>query len=419
MNFLCRCSVLSMMLSTFAFAVEPTKTDWPNWRGPRHDGTAEADQNPPLQWSETENVLWRAKVAGRGHGSAMVLGDHVYLVTADASREVQVLLCFDRASGTQQWEAIVHEGGFKVKGKKQPNEKASLASSTPATDGELIYVTFYNDHAVWVTALSLGGDIVWQKKVNDYIVHQGFAASPLLYGDLVIASADNKGGGAIVGFDKKTGGEVWRHKRPELPNYPSPIVIDAAGRTQLVMTGCERVTSLDPTTGKVIWEIEGSTTECVTTAVSDGTHVFTSGGYPKNHMSAVKADGSGTVVWENNLRNYVPSMVEHDGYLFLTLDAGIASCFRCDDGEQVWKARLGGTFSSSPVLVGNRIYATNEDGETFVFEANTEEFNQLGKSKLGTSVFATPTICGGQIFARVAKMNGDVREEYLYCLGNK
>jgi outer membrane protein assembly factor BamB len=109
-------------------------------------------------------------------------------------------------------------------------------------------------------------------------------------------------------------------------------------------------------------------------------------------------------------------MLQRDGFLFTTLDAGVASCFRCEDGEEVWKARLGGTFSSSPVLVGDLIYATNEEGVTHIFKADPEKFEKVGENSLGESVFATPAICGGQIFARVAHMEEDQRQEYLYCI---
>ncbi len=393
-------------------------TDWPWWRGQTRDGIAPPDQQPPTHWSETENILWRAKIAGRGHGSATVLGDQVFLAIADPQREVQAIVCLDRGSGTQLWETIVHRGGFKIKGKKQPNEKASLASATPATDGKRLYINFYNDHAVWTTAVDRSGKKIWQQKITDYVVHQGFGSSPAIYGDLVIVSADNKGGGAIVALQRDSGEEKWRRQRPEKPNYASPAILHASDRDQLVFTGCDLVTSLDPATGKELWEIDGSTTECVTTAVTDGTHVFTSGGYPKNHISAVAADGSGKIVWENNTRAYVPSMLQHGGYLFLTLDAGIATCFRCSDGEQMWKARLGGTFSSSPVLVGEQIYATNEDGETFVFLADPDKYTSVSKNKLGTSVFATPTICGDRIYTRVTQMENGTRQEYLYCIGH-
>ena len=167
----------------------------------------------------------------------------------------------------------------------------------------------------------------------------------------------------------------------------------------------------------VLWEIDGATTECVTTAVTDGTRVFTSGGFPKNHISAVAADGSGRVVWENNTRAYVPSMLQRNGFLFATLDAGIASCFRCDTGEATWKERLGGTFSSSPVMVGKRIYATNEEGVTHIFKANPEKFELVSQNKLGESVFATPAICGSRIYMRVANEKKGSRQEYLYCIG--
>ncbi len=392
-------------------------SDWPWWRGHDRNGIAASDQTPPTTWSQEENILWRAAVPGRGHGSPTVWGDQVFLATADQERNVQVVLCFDRDSGKQNWEAIVHEGGFDNNSKRKPNEKASLASSTVATDGQRLFINFLNDAAVFTTALDLKGNILWQQKITDYVVHQGYGSSPAVYENLVIVSADNKGGGAIAGLNRETGEVVWRHGRPAKPNYASPAIMNVAGRDQLIFTGCDLVTSLDPLTGEQLWEIDGATTECVTTSVTDGKHIFTSGGYPKNHISAVAADGSGKVVWENNTRAYVPSLLQRDGFLFTTLDAGIATCFRCDTGEEVWKGRLGGTFSSSPVMVGDLIYATNEEGITHLFKANPKKFEKVGENKLGQSVFATPAICGGRIFTRVAHDENGKRQEYLYCIG--
>ncbi len=413
----CNASLLHAQTNAGQFKL--SQTDWPWWRGPGRNGIADADQKPPTSWSEQENILWRAAVPGRGHGSPTVLGDQVFLATADPQRKVQVVLCFDRATGKQKWETVVHAGGFENKSPRPPNEKASLASSSIATDGERLFINFLNDSAVWTSAIGLDGSILWQQRVCDYIVHQGYGSSPAIYQHLVIVSADNKGGGAIAGLHRETGNIEWLRRRPAKPNYASPAIMNVAGRDQLIFTGCDLVTSLDPLTGEELWEIEGATTECVTTTITDGTHVFTSGGYPKNHISAVAADGSGKVAWENNTRAYVPSMLQHGGFLFTTLDAGIASCFRCDDGEEVWKARLGGTFSSSPVMVGDLIYATNEEGVTHIFKANPEKFEKVGENQLGESVFATPAICGGQIFTRVAQMEDDRRQEYLYCIGEK
>jgi outer membrane protein assembly factor BamB len=178
------------------------------------------------------------------------------------------------------------------------------------------------------------------------------------------------------------------------------------------------VTSLDPTTGEELWEIEGATTECVTSTVTDGNLIFTSGGYPKNHLAAVRADGSGTVAWENGSRVYVPSLIVRDGFLYGVLDEGIAVCWRCDTGEEQWRERLGGTFSSSPVLVDDRLYATNEEGTTFVFRADPAGFTPLAENQLGDEAFATPAICGGHVYQRVAFHRDDARQEVLYCLGD-
>lgn len=392
-------------------------SDWPWWRGPSQNGQADSNQTPPTRWSETENVRWRVPVAGRGHGSPTVVGDQVFLATANTRTQTQSVISCDRQTGKRRWETVVHKGGFENKSKRKANEKASLASSSVACDGQRLFTNFLHDNAVFTTALDMQGNILWQQKITDYIVHQGYGSSPAIYGPLVVVSADNKGGGAVAGLDRETGTIVWQRERPAKPNYASPVIVNAADRDQLIFIGCDLVTSLDPLTGNTLWEIEGATTECVTTTVTDGEHIFTSGGYPKNHISAVKADGSGVITWENNTRAYVPSLLEHEGFLYATLDAGVAACFRCEDGEETWKTRLGGTFSSSPVMVANLIYATNEEGTTFVYRVNPEAFELVAENQLGQSVFATPAICDSAIFMRVAHQEDGQRQEYLYCVG--
>lgn len=388
--------------------------DWPWWRGPSRDGIAAADQQPPRRWSETENVLWKAPIPGRGHGSPTVVNKHVFLATADRQRQTQSVLCYDRATGELCWRTDVHHGGLMSK-----NQKASQASSTIACDGTRLFINFLNDNAVYTTALGVDGQQLWQTKITNYVIHQGYGSSPAIYQELVIVSADNKGGGAIAALDRATGGIVWKRTRPNSPNYASPIILHAAGRDQLLFTGCDLVSSFTPLTGEKLWEIPGATTECVTSTVTDGQLVYSSGGYPDNHMSAVRADGSGEVVWRNNTRVYVPSMLISNGYLYAVLDAGVAACWKCATGEQVWKGRLGGTFSASPVMVGEEIYATNETGTTFIFKATPEAFDLIATNQLGEDVLATPAICGDRIYMRVAHQRDGRRQEMLYCLGSE
>lgn len=391
-------------------------TDWPWWRGPQRNGVAEANQSPPLKWSDTENVLWKAPVPGRGHGSPIVVGTQVFLAAAEAPEGIQSVLCFDRATGKPLWQKEVHRGAFP-----KGNDKSSFASSTPACDGQRVFINFLHNGAVHTTALSRDGQQLWQTKVTDYILHQGFPTSPAVYQSLVIVSADNKGTGKIAGLDRATGKVVWEHERPKFPNYASPIILKLNGRDQLLLSGCDLVTSLDPLTGKVLWETKGSTTECVTSPVTDGHSIIVSGGYPKNHVAAIRGDGTGSIVWENSSRVYVPSMLFHQGHLFAVQDAGVAACWNFETGVEVWKNRLGtgGGFSASPVLVGDKIYAVNEAGRTFIFKASTTAFELLGENQLGTETMSTPTICGGRIYMRVAVRTDGQRQELLYCIGSK
>ncbi|MDA0835846.1 MAG: PQQ-binding-like beta-propeller repeat protein [Planctomycetota bacterium] len=396
--------------------VQFESTDWPWWRGPARNGIAASDQTPPLHWSADENVVWKSPVPGRGHGSPTVVGNHVYLATADEQADRQLVLCFDRRTGKELWQTVVHDGGIERKG----NKKSSQASSTIACDGERLFINFVNRGAAYTTALNLEGKILWQTKITDYLVHQGYGSSPAIYDALVIVTADNKGegGGAIAAMNRASGEIVWRHGRPATPNYPSPVILNVAGRDQVLLTGCDLVASFAPLTGEKLWEVAGATTECVTSTVTDGTIILTSGGYPKNHMSAVRADGSGEVVWENNVRIYVPSMLIHEGTLYGVTDAGVAMCWEAATGKELWKGRLGGTFSASPVMVGEYLFATDEAGETSVFKADPANFELVAKNQLGTEVFATPTFCGNRIYMRVAEQQGDRRQEMLYCIGD-
>jgi len=388
--------------------------DWPWWRGPQRNGVAHPAQDPPTEWSAIQNVAWKVPVPGRGHSSPTVVGPHVFLATADEALQTQAVLCFDRATGKQLWQTVVHRGGLMRK-----HEKSSAAAATVACDGARLYVDFANGDAVHVSALGLDGKLLWQTKIADYRIHQGYGASPALYQSLVIASADSHAGGVVAALDRETGSLVWKHDRPKQPNYTSPIILNVDGRDQLFLTGCDLVSSFDPGSGKTLWEIPGATTECVTSTVTDGQHVFCSGGYPKNHLAAVLADGSGKIAWETKDRVYVPSLLARDGYLYGVLDAGVAVCWKSDTGEQVWKKRLGGDFSASPVLVKDLIYATNENGETFVIRANPQAFELIATNKLGDQVMASTAICGSRIYQRVIEQVDGQPQEMLYCLAKQ
>ncbi len=376
------------------------------------DGHAAADQQPPVKWSENEKVLWKAEVRGRGHGSPTVVGSNVYLATADLETEEQLVICFDRATGKKQWESVLHRENLNTKGHKI----SSQASSDVVSDGERLYVNFLNDGAVFTTALDFSGKVLWQRRVCDFQVHQGFGSSPVLHQSIILVSADHRGGGKLTGLNKHTGKIVWQQDLPPVANYASPAVITAAGKTQAVLAGCKKVESFDPLTGKKIWSVDGSTEETVVTAVTDGQRIFVGGGYPKQHTMAMEADGSGRIAWENTTRTYVPSMLVKDGHLFAVLDGGRAVCWKAENGEELWSEKLDREFYGSPVMVGTRIYVTSKSGVTSVFEARPEKFNLISQNALGDESFSSPAICDNRIYLRSAKTS-PTRREYLWCVG--
>jgi outer membrane protein assembly factor BamB len=386
--------------------------DWPAWRGPTRDGQAAPDQTPPVKWSETENVLWKTEVRGRGHGSPIVVGDQVFLATADTETEEQLVLSFDRATGDLRWQTVIHRGNLNTKG----HRVSSQASSDVVSDGEHLYVNFLNDNAIFTTALDPAGQILWQRRVCDFQVHQGYGASPVLHEHLLLVAADHRGGGKLTGLLKLTGEIVWQQNRPPVANYATPAVLTIAGKTQAILAGCNKFESFDPLTGAKLWSFDGSTEETVVTAVTDGQRVFLGGGYPKNHTVALEADGSGRIAWENPTKTYVPSLLVKDGHVYAVGDAGRALCWKADTGEERWSEKIDREFFGSPVMIGNRIYATSKGGVTSVLEVSPEKCRILAQNPLGEESFSSPTICDSRIYLRAAKTSPS-RQEYLWCIG--
>ncbi len=386
--------------------------DWPAWRGPSADGHAAPGQSVPVTWGESSNVLWKTPIPGRGHGSPTVVGNRIFLATADTDQEGQRVLCLNRQDGKLLWSTVVHKGSLDS-GK---HRLSAPATATIASDGERLYVNFPNSRAVFPSALNLNGELLWQKRICDFVMHQGFGVSPVVHGEAVLVNADNKGGGKVAALNRRNGELLWSHDRPPLPNYTTPAIVRANGRLQMILSGCNLVSSFDPVSGAKLWEVAGSTEECVTAAVSDGQRVFVSGGYPRNHLAAVEADGSGKVAWQNQTRVYVPSMLLREGHLYAALDSGHVACFRADSGEELWKEKVDRDFYASPVMLGNRIFVTNLQANTSVVEVSPSGHKVLAQNKLGDESLSSPSICGNRIYLRFAT-SAPVRQEYLAAIG--
>ncbi len=189
--------------------VEAIGDDWPWWRGQSRDGKAarpeSAATSPPVTWSPTQNVVWRQDVPGRGHASPVVWQDRIYTATADEQAGTQSLLAFDRETGKSLWNTVVHRGEFAA-----CHGTNSQASATPACDGQRIFGAFIRPDGLWITAVDLDGEIVWQTKAGPFQSQHGYGASPVLYQSLVIVAGDNSGPGYLAALERETGKIVWR-----------------------------------------------------------------------------------------------------------------------------------------------------------------------------------------------------------------
>jgi outer membrane protein assembly factor BamB len=406
----------ALLWASLAPAAEPAlpevaPADWPWWRGPTLDGKSR-DQTAPTRWSATENVVWKVPVPGRGHSSPVLWGDRVFLTTADEAKQTQRVLAFDRSTGKALWDTVAHTGGLDPK-----HEKNSHASATPACDGERVYGVFVNAGALHVTATDLDGKVVWQTKAGPYTSQHGNGSSPVLYKKTVIVVADSLKGSFLAALDQATGEVVWKIDRPVTGrhgSYESPVVAMIAGQPQLIVQGTRVTTSYDPATGKVLWSCDGPAEVTGCTPAFDDKHVFATGGFPEREILAIRADGSGDVTkthiaWRTKKGvTYVPSPLYHAGRLYVVNDQGMATCFDAKRGREVWSERLGGAFTSSLVLAGDLIYATSEEGKTYVFKAS-DKFERVAVNDVGEGVLATPAAAGGRIYLRTAGS--------LYCIG--
>lgn len=410
--------LLGTLLASPAFAQTAAEGDWPWWRGPNHNGIAAEGQQPPVSWSDSKNVVWKTPVPGRGHASPTVVGDRIFLATADERSKVQSVVAFDRKTGKQLWKTDVHRGGFP----RKIHRKNTYASPTVASDGERLFAVFHNSNAIQCTALGLDGKKRWQKIASPFTPKQyehGYGASPIIYKSVVVIAADYDGSACLVALDRKSGRMKWRAPRPSNCNYSSPVVARVAGRDQLLISGSDIVASYDPNSGRRLWQTKATTSAVCGTIVWQGPLVFASGGYPRAGTYCILANGSGRIVWQNRKKCYEQSMLAHDGYIYAVDDGGVAICWKATDGTEMWSHRLGGAVCASPILAGGNVYLSNERGTTFVFKADPKGFQEVAQNQLGSEAFASPTICGGRIYLRVARNEGGGRQEYLYCIGKE
>lgn len=416
-----------VVLALSSVAAELRAENWPGWRGPRGDGHS-TERDLPTTWSENENIAWKVPLAGEGHASPVVWNDHVFTVSCLLDTGERRLTARDRKTGETLWQQAVIHSPLETK-----HSLNSYASSTPATDGELVYVTFLESAnekvqatnvseprdvtlgQMVVAAYDFSGQQRWIARPGQFVSVHGYCTCPVLFENMVILNGDHDGDSYLVALDKRTGDQIWKIPRAhKTRSYVTPIIRQFAGRTQLILSGSKTVTSYDPQTGRQFWSMNGPTEQFVASMVDDGQRVFLTAGFPDRHILAIDPTGNGDVtdshiLWRSK-RNcaYVPSPIVVDNFFLVTSDDGIASCYDTTSGERLWFTRLGKHYSTSPIAAGGLAYFTADDGQTKIIRPG-RELNIVAENKLGEACYASPAASQGHIFLRTTK--------HLVCIG--
>jgi outer membrane protein assembly factor BamB len=402
--------------------------NWPQFRGPEGDGHADAPRLP-LTWSETDHVKWKTALHGRAWSSPVIWGRQIWLTTATEDGTRLFALCVDRESGAVQRDLKL----FDVEKPQFAHQFNTYASPTPVIEEGRVYVTFGSPGTACLDTET--GQVVWSRRDLVCNHYRGAGSSPVLHGALLIMNFDGSDHQFVVALDKRTGRTVWRTERsidfqdldPDgLPfsegdlrkAFATPTIALLDGRPTLISSGAKAHYAYDPLTGEELWRVEERTSHSASTrpVVGDGL-VFVPTGWSMGELLAIRPGHKGEVVDANRpaaepsgRRLHVvwkskrsvpkkPSVLLVDHCLFTIDDSGIATCYEAATGKEIWRERVGGNYSASPIYAARRIYCFSEEGKGTVLEAG-RQFKKLAENHLNDGFMASPAVAGQALYLR-------------------
>jgi outer membrane protein assembly factor BamB len=423
--------------------------DWPGFRGIAARGVDES-ATLPLQWSvpDKKALRWRSPVAGLGHSSPVVWGDLVCTASAvsgtpdpqlkvglygdigsvlDTTSHRWLVMCFDKASGAAKWERTAKQGVPVIK--RHP--KSTHASSTLATDGQHL-VAFFGSEGLY--AYSMTGDLLWKKEFGTLDsgffmapeAQWGFASSPVIHNGRLIIQVDVQQGSFVAAFDVRTGRELWRTARADVPTWSTPAVVTMNGREQVIVNGWKHIGGYDLETGKEVWRMTGGGDIPVPTPITGHGLVFITNAHGKMApIYAIRPTAAGDIsLKEGETSNahiawsyardggYMQTPILYGDILYVCRDNGVLSAFDATTGKRHYQARMGNGstgFSASAVAASGRLYFTSEDGDVYVVKAGPA-YELLATNPLGEVAMATPAISDGLMIFRT--------RNHLLAVGN-
>ena len=419
---------LTLCAATHVFGDTAAERFWPQWRGPLGNGVAPL-ADPPLTWSETNNIAWKLALPGEGDSTPIVWGDRLFLLSAVPVGEGTkneaapngtfrfTVKCIRRDTGKVLWEKVAREAA-PHEGRQENN---TFASASPVTDGKSIWA-FFGSRGLH--CYDWEGNLKWEKDFGLMKTKMGFGegASPALSGNRIIVNWDQEGEDFITALDKESGKELWRQPRDEGTGWSTPLIVEFNGRKQVVVNATGKVRSYDFETGKELWSCGGQTVNAIPSPVAADGLVYLTSGFRGSALQAIRLGqtgdltGTDAIVWSHNKGTpYVPSPLLADNYLYvISGNDSILSCFDAKTGDPYFeRERLEGSRAvyASPVCARDRVYVLGREGVCTVVKKGPKlevlAINKLSDSRSDASI----ALVENQLFLRTA--------HNLYCISQR
>lgn len=399
--------VLALVLGMVLVGPVAADENWPQFRGPNGDGLSDAT-DLPVTWSETEHVRWKTPIHDRGWASPVVWGDQIWLTTASKEGHQMYVLCIDRTSGK-----ILHD--IKLLEVPKPefcHPLNSYASPTPVIEEGRVYVHFGSYGTACLDTRT--ARVLWMRRDLPCNHWRGPGSSPILYKGMLIVHFDGYDYQYVVALDKETGQTIWKTDRNVdygtddgdiMKAFSTPIVIQVAGKPQLISPTSKAALAYDPATGREIWRVRYKSFSATAMPMYGGGLLYIDTGFGKADLVAVRPDGRGDVTdthitWV--VKKSVPSKPSPllvGDRIYMVHDGGVASCLDAKTGEEIWTKRLGGQHSASPIHAEGRIYFFSQEGVATVVRA-ADIYEELASNKLDAGFMASPAVAGKALYLR-------------------
>ena len=395
---------------------QPLSAQWPQFRGPEGTGHS-ASTDLPLTWAEGKNVRWKTAVHGRAWSSPVILGNQVWMTTATPDGRELFAVALDRDSGKIVFDLKL----FDVATPQYAHPFNTYASPTPVIEPGRVYVTFGSPGTAAIDTKT--GKVIWERRDFECNHFRGAGSSPILFGDLLLMHFDGSDHQFVVALDKRTGKTVWRTPRsidfqdlgpdgkPKADGdfrkgFATPQIVMVEGRPVMVSVGSKAVYGYDPLTGKELWRvIERGSHSASSRPVAGHGLVFVPMGFDQAQLLAIRPDGQGDVAASHVAWRFgkgapsKPSILLVGDVIYMVNDGGIVGAVEAKTGEMVWRGRVDGTYSASPLFANGRLYLFNEDGKTTVLEAG-RELKVLAENFLEDGFMSSPAVDGRALYLR-------------------